>query len=68
MFEYREKEVYMLNARDCAGNLVGRDIQFGQILEPIQTIRSWNIKVDITGLWIDEKWVVYESKENSVHT
>ena len=45
---------------DCAGNPVEKETQFRQILESIRTVQSWVPKVEIIGLWIDEKWTVRE--------
>lgn len=48
---------------DCAGNPVSEEVQIGQILKSIKTVKSWNFKANVLGLWIDENWAVHEVKE-----
>jgi hypothetical protein len=45
---------------DCAGNSEEKEVQIRQIMESIRTVQSWIPKVEIIGLWIDEKWTVHE--------
>ncbi len=44
---------------DCAGNPVSEAEHFGHLRKGMEAIRSWELPVDIVGLWLDEKtWKV----------
>ena len=43
---------------DCAGNPVSKDEHVKQIKKSIDTIKSWNLSVNIVGIWINDKWQV----------
>lgn len=45
---------------DCAGNPAGEETQLEQILTAIKTLKSWNFKVKVIVLWVDENWKVRE--------
>jgi carbonic anhydrase len=45
---------------DCAVNPVEKSTQLKQILESIWTVRSWGLRAETLGLWIDEEWVAHE--------
>jgi hypothetical protein len=43
----------------CAGNPVSKDEHLGHLRKGMELIRSWELDVEIVGLWIDEEnWVV----------
>lgn len=52
--------IVIVGHHDCAGNPVEKATQLKQILESIWTVRSWNLRAETLGLWIDEEWVVHE--------
>ena len=43
---------------DCAGNPVSKHEHFEHVKAAMQVIKSWNLPVNIYGVWIDEKWQV----------
>ena len=44
---------------DCAGNPVTEEVHLGQLRKGMELMRSWELPVDIVGLWIDDKeWKV----------
>jgi hypothetical protein len=45
---------------DCAGNPVEKETQLKQIIESIWTVRSWRLRAETLGLWIDEEWAAHE--------
>lgn len=45
---------------DCAGNPEGKETQFKQLISAIKTVESWGFKTAIAGLWINERWEVFE--------
>lgn len=54
---------------DCARNPVPRDVQIAQVMEGLETLRSWNLPVRILGLYVNEDWEVellYDSDEGPV--
>lgn len=52
--------IVIVGHHDCAGNPVEKATQLKQILESIWTVRSWNLRAETLGLWIDEEWVAHE--------
>lgn len=43
---------------DCAGNPLSYEEQVPQIMNSIQTVKSWGYEVEVLGLWVDESWSV----------
>ena len=60
--KHGSEHIVIVGHYDCAGNPVEKETQLKQILESIMTVRSWAFKVEIIGLWIDEKWIAHEVK------
>lgn len=61
--KHRSKFIAVAGHSDCAGNPVSKEVQMWQILKSIKTVKSWNFKANVLGLWIDENWAVHEVKE-----
>jgi carbonic anhydrase len=60
--KHGSEHIVIIGHHDCAGNPVQKETQLKQILGSIKTVQSWVSKVEIIGLWVDEKWAVYEIK------
>lgn len=43
---------------DCAGNPVSNEEHFTQIKKSMEIISSWNLGVNVIGVWVDENWKV----------
>jgi hypothetical protein len=43
---------------DCAGNPVSRDTHLNQIRKGMANITTWNLDVEVIGLWVNEQWEV----------
>ena len=43
---------------DCAGNPVSNDEHKSQIQKSVEMISSWNLNVNVIGLWVDDSWSV----------
>ena len=41
--------------RDCADNLVSKEMQLGQIKKSINVIKSWKLPINTIGLWVNEQ-------------
>ena len=41
----------------CAGNPVSDEEHFAQIKKSVEIVNSWNLNVDVVGIWIDENFV-----------
>jgi carbonic anhydrase len=41
----------------CAGNPVSDEEHFIQIKKSVEIINSWDLDVDIVGVWLDEKFI-----------
>jgi hypothetical protein len=52
--------IVIVGHHDCAANPVEKATQLKQILESIWTIRSWGLRAETLGLWLDEEWVAHE--------
>ena len=43
---------------DCAGNPVSDDEHIAHIKKGVETIKGWNLGVDVIGVWVDGNWKV----------
>ena len=43
---------------DCAGNPVSNEEHVTQIKKSVEVISSWNLGVNVIGVWVDENWKV----------
>ena len=43
---------------DCAGNPVSDEEHIEQIKKSVDVIKSWNLGVDVVGIWVDENWQI----------
>jgi hypothetical protein len=41
---------------------VDKDTHLAHIRSAIKTVKSWGIKAEVIGLWVDDKWKVSEVK------
>jgi carbonic anhydrase len=41
----------------CAGNPVSDEEHFAQIKKSVEIVNSWNLNVDVIGVWIDENFI-----------
>ncbi len=41
---------------DCAGNPVSDDEHIAQIKNGVDLISSWNLGVEVIGIWVDSSW------------
>jgi hypothetical protein len=58
--KHGSKIVAISGHHDCAGNPEKKETQLKQILSAIKVMKMWDFDVLIIGLWIDEKWNVWE--------
>jgi len=57
--KHGSQAVALIAHGDCAGNPVGKDEHLGHLRKGMELIRSWELPVEIVGLWIDsESWQV----------
>ena len=57
---HRSKLIAIVGHYDCAGNPTDKKTQLVHIAEAIKTVKSWDFKVKIIGLWVDRNWRVWE--------
>ena len=43
---------------DCAGNPVSKREHEEQVRESMRIVKSWNLPVNVIGLWVNENWQV----------
>lgn len=43
---------------DCAGNPVTKEEHLAQIRKCVATVKSWNLPVQVVGIWVNEEWNV----------
>ena len=43
---------------DCAGNPVSDEQHKEDITKGVEVVKSWNLEVDVKGIWVDQNWVV----------
>jgi len=57
--KHGSQAVALISHGDCAGNPVSKDEHLGHLRKGMELIRSWELPVEIVGLWIDEvNWEV----------
>jgi len=57
---HNSKVVAIVGHHDCAGNPTDKETQHEQILGATKTVESWNLEVQVIGLWVNENWKVCE--------
>ncbi len=55
---HKSKLVVVSGHYDCAANPVSDEDHIALIKKDIEVISSWNLGVDIVGVWIDGSWKV----------
>jgi len=58
--KHGSKVVAVVGHADCAGNPVDKIMQLVQIAGSIALVDSWNLDVEVIGLWVDETWTASE--------
>jgi len=58
--KHGSKIVAISGHHDCAGNPQKKGIQLKQLNSAIKVVKSWNLNVQIIGLWINDNWKVNE--------
>ena len=54
------KHIAIVGHYDCAGNPVDKDLHLVHIRSAVKAVKSWGIKAEVIGLWVDDKWKVDE--------
>ena len=52
--------VAIVGHHDCAGNATGEEIQRKHIRKALKRVNSWELTVEVLGLWLDENFKVHE--------
>ena len=58
--KHGSKYIAIAGHHDCAGNPVDKDTHLAHIRSAIKTVKSWEVKAEVIGLWVDDKWKVSE--------
>jgi carbonic anhydrase len=58
--KHDSKVVAVVGHYDCGGNPAIKEEQLMQIKKACSVVKSWNDKVEVIGLWVDEEWAVEE--------
>jgi hypothetical protein len=56
--QHDSKLVVVSSHYDCSANSRDREKIFKQVILAVRNVESWNLGVDVIGLWIDENWHV----------
>jgi len=54
--KHESKIVIIAGHHDCATNPVEKEEHYKQIKEAMQSIKKWNLEVDVYGVWVDKNW------------
>ena len=60
--KHGSKHIAIVGHHDCAGNPVDKETHLAHIRSAIKTVKSWGVKAEVIGLWVDDKWKVSEVK------
>jgi hypothetical protein len=52
------RNIIISGHHDCKTNPVDKEVHFRQIKKSVNTIKGWNLKIDVYGAWIDDGWKV----------
>jgi hypothetical protein len=58
--KHGSKNVVLVSHYDCAGNPVSKDKHLSHLKKAIDLICSWDLNVNVIGVWVDENWQVNE--------
>ena len=54
-----ESELIVVSGHyDCAGNPVSNEEHITHIKKGIEVISSWNLRVNVVGVWVDDTWKI----------
>jgi len=56
--KHGSKNIVLVSHHDCAGNPVSKEKHLKQLEESLNLISSWNLDVNVFGVWVDENWNV----------
>lgn len=62
--KHNSRAIAVVGHYDCAGNPVSREEHINDIKRAMELVRSWNFKVEVIGLWVNENWEVVEVDKN----
>ena len=60
--KHGSRYIAVVGHHDCAGNPVDKNTHMEHIRSAIKTVKSWGIKAEVIGLWVDAEWKVSEVK------
>ena len=55
---HKSQLVIVSGHADCAGNPVSDEQHKEDITKGVEVVKSWNLEVDVKGIWVDQNWVV----------
>lgn len=58
--KHKSESIAIVGHHDCAGNPVEESEQKRQIKDGMKVLESWDMKIPIIGLWVDQNWNVNE--------
>ncbi|MCK8823845.1 carbonic anhydrase [Fuchsiella alkaliacetigena] len=56
--KHNSELIAVIGHYDCAANLADKTTQIEQIKDSIELVNSWNLGVEIIGLWVNRDWQV----------
>jgi len=58
--KHNSKLIAIVGHYDCAGNPVDEKMHIKQIRRAIKMVKSWNLNVQVIGVWVNQNWQVEE--------
>lgn len=55
---HKSSFVAIAGHHDCAGNPVSKEEHLTQIKKCVSVVQSWNLPIDVVGLWVNERWEI----------
>lgn len=55
---HKSQLVIVSGHADCAGNPVSDEQHKEDIVKGVEVVKSWNLGVDVKGVWVDQNWNV----------
>jgi len=54
--KHNSKIAIIAGHHDCVANPVEETEHYSQIKEAVKNIQSWNLEVEVYGVWVDKNW------------
>lgn len=55
---HKSSLVVVVGHHDCAANNTTKEVHLKQIQKSVNVVKSWNLPIQVIGLWVNEEWKI----------